>query len=161
LATDDQRHLATERLEHVHELDAGDARADDDELLGNPRWRVRVARREDAVTVGHDPIGDPRAATRRQHDDVGAEFYEPVRGLSNDLVRALEGAAAADQPNILALQQFGDRTGEASLDRLHPLTQRTDIDHALGAVETHVVAVAHVAERAARCDHRFGRDAVP
>ena len=34
LAGDDQGHLAPERREHVHELDAGDAGADHDEVLG-------------------------------------------------------------------------------------------------------------------------------
>ena len=89
LAADDQRHLAAERREHVDELDAGDARADHDEVFGDLRWRVGVARGEDAVAVGHRPVGNPWSAPRGQHHDVGTEFDQPVSGFGDDLVPPL------------------------------------------------------------------------
>ena len=55
LAADDQRDLAAERREHVHELDAGDARADHDEVLGELRRRVGVAGGEHALAVDRAP----------------------------------------------------------------------------------------------------------
>ena len=50
--------LDAERREHVDELDAGDARADHDEVLGQHRRRVGVAGGEDALAVGLGPVGD-------------------------------------------------------------------------------------------------------
>ena len=42
----------------MDELDAGDARADDDEVLGQLGRRVRVAGGEDALAVDGRPVGD-------------------------------------------------------------------------------------------------------
>ena len=61
LAGHDERDLGTERVEHVGELDAGDAGPDDDEVrrdLG--RW-VRLAGREDALAVDGGEVRDARA----------------------------------------------------------------------------------------------------
>ena len=42
LAAHEQRHLGAERREHVDELDAGHARADDDQVLGQSGRRVAL-----------------------------------------------------------------------------------------------------------------------
>ena len=53
---------AAERREHVHELDAGDARADHDQVLGQLRRRVGVAGGEHPLAVDRRPVGDARPA---------------------------------------------------------------------------------------------------
>src|SRR5207247_11466120 len=52
LAADDQGDLGAERREHVHERDARDAGTDHDQVLGDLRRRVRLARGQDPRTVG-------------------------------------------------------------------------------------------------------------
>ena len=116
LAAHDERDLATERLEHVHELDAGDAGPNDDEVLGDARWRVRVACGEHAHAVRRSPYGDARTATRAQHDDVGVELARAVRGIGPHGVRVEQRGAAADELDALARQQLGDGPLELVLD---------------------------------------------
>ena len=71
LAGDDERHLRPERAEHVRELDAGDARPDDAQVLRDLGRRVGLASGEDALTVDHGPVRDARAGAGREHDEVG------------------------------------------------------------------------------------------
>ena len=70
LARHDQRDVGAERREHVHELDAGDARADDGDAARELLRRVAVAGREDAVTVGLAPLRDARTRTGGDQGDV-------------------------------------------------------------------------------------------
>ena len=55
----------------------GDARADDDEVLGPDRRRVGVARGQHPLAVDLGPVGDPRPAAGGQEDDVGLELHGP------------------------------------------------------------------------------------
>ena len=64
--------LAAERGEHVDELHAGDAGADDGDALGEDLRRVAVAGGEDALAVGLAPVGDARA--RAGGDERGVEL---------------------------------------------------------------------------------------
>ena len=79
------------RREHVHELDAGDARADDDQVLGQLGRRVGVAGGEHPLAVDVRPVGDAGPAAG---GDAGwrrpRARSTPVGGLDDDLVRALE-----------------------------------------------------------------------
>ena len=83
LARHDERHLRAERAEHVGELDAGDARADDAEVLGDLGRRVRLAGREDALAVDRRPVGDAGPRPGREHDEVGVELLAAGLGLGD------------------------------------------------------------------------------
>ena len=58
LPGDDEAHLRAERAEHVRELDPGDPRADDHEVVGYLRRRVRLSGREHTLAVDRHPVGD-------------------------------------------------------------------------------------------------------
>ena len=73
LAADDQRHLGAEAAEHVDELHAGDAGADDGDVLGEDRRRVAVARGEDPLAVGRAPVGNARARAGGDQHGVGGD----------------------------------------------------------------------------------------
>ena len=105
LAADHERHVAAEGLEHVDELHAGDAGADDDEVVGHLGRRVGLAGGEDALAVDGGPVGDAGAAAGGEHDHVGFDLLEAVGGLGNHLVGALEHSGALDEPDVLVLEQ--------------------------------------------------------
>ena len=52
LATHDKRDVAAELIEHVHELNTGDSRANNDEMRRQLLWRICVACREHAISIG-------------------------------------------------------------------------------------------------------------
>ena len=78
LARHDERDVGAERREHVHELDAGDARADDRDAARELLGRVAVAGREDAVAVGLAPLGDARPRAGGDEGDVEVDQLDPV-----------------------------------------------------------------------------------
>ena len=89
LAGDEQGHLRAEGVEHVRELDAGDAGADHDDVLRQLGRRVRLAGGEHPLAVDGRELGNPGARPGGDHDEVGFELLDPVGGLDHDLVRAL------------------------------------------------------------------------
>ena len=105
LAAHDERHRGSERREHVDELDARHARADDGHALGELLGRVAVARREDAVAVGEHQSGtrgfEP-VDTRAQSNPSSSRA---LGGLDRQRVRAREARDATDQFDTLALEQ--------------------------------------------------------
>ena len=87
LAGNDQRHLGTERGEHVHELDAGDTRADDGDAARELLGRVAVACRQDAITVGFAPVRDARPRAGGDQGDVEVELLDTIDRVDFDGVR--------------------------------------------------------------------------
>ena len=128
LARDDQRHRAAERREHVDELDAGDAGADHDEVLGPDLGRVGLTGREDALAVDGGPLRDAGAAAGGEEDRVGVEPDVTVGGRHHHLVRAGEPARAAEQLHALALEELGGLRLEAVLDRRDARSQHRGVD---------------------------------
>src|SRR5207248_11506409 len=108
LAADDEGHLRAERREHVDKFDAGDARADDDEVTGNLRGWVGLAGGEDAVAVRLAPVREAGPAPRGEENGVGLELLDARPGLDDHLVRALEPAAPEHHADALALEQVDD-----------------------------------------------------
>ena len=106
LAGHDERDLRAERAEHVGELDAGDARSDHDEVLGDLGRRVRLAassrmRSPSSVahsgTRGREPV-DSRIAS--------ASISSTPSSVTAATVRATdEPPGAADEAHTLRLEQ--------------------------------------------------------
>ena len=92
LARHDERDLGAERGEHVHELDAGDTRADDRDAARELLRRVAVTRRQDAVAVGLAPLRDARARAGGDEGDVEVDQLGAVDVVDLDLVRARRSA---------------------------------------------------------------------
>ena len=160
LARDEQRHLRAEGVEHVRELDSRDPRADHHYVLGQLGRRVRLAGGEHPLPVHRCELGNPGARPRGDHDEVGFELLDAAGGLDHHFVRPLEPPCAAEEPDLLRLQQLDDRLVQALLDRRDPLAQRVQVDAALG-LQAHHVAAGELGQLAAGGDHRLGGDAVP
>ena len=87
LARHHERDLGAERREHVHELDPGDARADDRDATRELLGRVAVAGREDAITIGFAPLRNARPRTGGDEGDVEVDDLGPVDGVDLGGVR--------------------------------------------------------------------------
>ena len=161
LAADDERHVAAEAREHVHELHPGDAGADHDEVLGELGRRVGLARREDALAVRLGEVGDAGPAAGREQDGVGGQLGEARGRLDDDLVRALQLAGTPKDPHSLALEQGQDGGLEAILDALVAHAQRLEVELGAHLGEPHGLGPAGLGHGTAGGDHRLGRDAVP
>ena len=74
----------------MDELDAGDAGADDDQVVGHFSGWVGVAGGEDAFAVDGGPVGYAGSAAGGEHDHVGFDFLEAVGGFGHHLVGSLE-----------------------------------------------------------------------
>ena len=103
----------------MHELHAGDAGADHDEVLGQLGRRVGVAGGEHPVAVDRRPVGDARPAAGATAAMTSASSsLDAVGGLDHDLVRARSGGRCpAIRLHALALEQAGDRCSQLLLDR--------------------------------------------
>ena len=161
LAGHDERDLAAERGEHVHELDAGDARADDHEVLGPGGRGVGLAGRQHAVAVDGGPVGQAGTAAGGEEHGVGLDLDGTVGGVGHDGVRAGETARAPEDPHVLAGQQPAGVALDALLDAPQPVAQGIDVDAGGGLDEAHLRRAAHGGEGAAGGDHGLRRDAVP
>ena len=84
LTRHDERHVGTERGEHVHELDAGHAGSDDRHAAWELLGRIAVAGREDAVTVGLAPVRDARPRAGGDEGDVEVDPFRTVDGVDLD-----------------------------------------------------------------------------
>ena len=161
LAAHDQAHVGAHRAEHVHELDAGHARSDDDEMLRQLGRRIRLAGRQHPLAVGLAPRRDTGPAARADEDGVGVELGDPVVGLGHDLVRPFETACPAQYPHALAVEQLADVVVEPSFDEPDAAAQRLGLDGRRDLVQPHPGEPAGERHGPAGGDHRLGRDAVP
>ena len=114
------------------ELGAGDAGADDDEVLGHLVEVVDVAPVEDPLAVGLGAGQHPRVGAGGDEDDVAlqllgdravvVEHLDPVRGQAADLVG--EPALPGDDPHALAGQPGVDVGGLGHRQALDPVVDR-------------------------------------
>jgi len=123
----------------VDELHAGDAGADDDEVVGHLGRRVGLAGGEDALAVDGGPVGDAWAAAGGEHDHVGFDLLEAVGGLGNDLVGALEHSGALDEPDVLVLEQRPGGAVDAVLDAGQAGGEVVDVDPGADVAEAHAL----------------------
>ena len=162
LAGDEQRDSRAERAEHVHELDPGHARADDDEVIGYLRRRVGLARGEHPLAVDGRPFGNPRVRAGGDEDRVGIEGAQlAVVGRDLDAVRTDEPARPAEDLDTLAEQLLGHRGGELVLDLPDPGAEQLEIDLGRERLQPAYGGPFREGDQASRGDHRLGRHAVP
>jgi hypothetical protein len=89
----------------VHELHAGDARADHHQVLRHDRRRVSLAGGQDAVAVGLAPVGDAGPAAGGDEDGVG---LDGVGAVDLHSVRPGKAGRAPDHPYALISQEILD-----------------------------------------------------
>ena len=81
----------------MDELDAGDTRADDDEVLRKLGRRVGVSGGQNPVAVDRSPVRDTGAGTGAENDHVGGEdFAGAVDLVDLHFMRRQQVAAAVD-----------------------------------------------------------------
>ena len=162
ISADDQRHLGAERQEHVHELDARDARTDHDEVLGDLLGRVGVAGGEDPVAVGMSELGDAGAAAGGHQDPVSGKLLGETVGRRHlDGVLVDQATGAHDDAHPLALEQAATRLLEPPHDAGDAAAKRVEVDLRRLRVQAHLGGLAELAEGGARGDHGLRRNAVP
>ena len=92
LAAHDEADLGPESPEHVHELHAGHARADDDEVLGHLGRRIGLAGDHDAPAVDLGPVRYPRSAAAPKSASRGGGILARVHGSASPRIPVnLEG----------------------------------------------------------------------
>ncbi len=69
-----ESYLAAHGLEHVNELDTGDAGADHHDVFRQLRRRVTVARQQNPVAIDICPFRHPRPAPGGQNNRVGLDL---------------------------------------------------------------------------------------
>jgi hypothetical protein len=121
LAGDEQRHLRAEGVEHVRELDARDTGADHHHVLRELGGRIRLAGREHSFAVYGRELGNPGTRPGGDHDEVGFELLDAAGRFDHYFVRPLEPPRAAEEPDLLRLEQPDDRLVQPLLDRRDPL----------------------------------------
>ena len=161
LARHDQRHLRAERAEHVRELDAGHARADHDEVLGDLGRRVRLARREDALAVDRASTRARGAATRSR---AGSRRPRSPRCRRRCAPRPVYAPVSRPVPRTRRTPCDSSRlvTPSRSVSSMPEmrLPERGNVEAAVG-LQAHRVRAAELGQLVAGRDHRLARDAVP
>ena len=153
------------------ELGAGDARADDHEVLGHLVELVDVAPVEDPLAVRLGARQHARVGAGGDEDDValqlvghralGVDDLHPVRGQPADLVG--EPALTGDDPHALADQPLVDVGRLRHRQALDAVVDRGQVEPdrgQVGALQPEDGGVAHRRHGAGGGDERLGGDAV-
>ena len=153
------------------ELGAGDAGADDDEVLGHLVEVVDVAPVEDPLAVGLGAGKHPRIGTGGDQDDVALQFLgdlsvgvqdlDPVGGQAADLVG--EPALPGHDAHALGGQPVVDVGRLRHRQPLDPVVDRREVEahrRELRPLQPQDGGVAHRRHRAGGGDQGLGRDAV-
>ena len=161
LAADHQGHLGAERLEHVHEFHAGDARTHHAHAAREDLGRIAVTGGEDALAVGMHPIRNARTGTGG--DQGGIEGNVQGLAVGGDHLgrrRRREAGRALQDAHALAGEQRGRAAREMFLDVLDALGESLHVDLRPNLLQTHSLNPSAERHRSAGGDHGLGRDAI-
>ena len=162
LAAHDQGDLAPERAEHVHELDAGDARADHDEVLGHLGRRVGVAGGEHPPAVGlGEARGSAAGCPSRSRMASASSSSMPSAVSTTTSCGPLSRAEPSSRRTPWSARRSTTWPCSRPVISLDPAAQQVEIDRRCLRGEAHALDAAAEGHRPAGGDHRLGRDAVP